>query len=80
MRTNISKFLKKTFYSNPPLIEHIFSNEKVTFKVLTRGMVSLEKDNLVVFYCVGASDIWADKSLRYRSDLIRWELTLDGIL
>ena len=54
-------------YSSPPLIKQPYYNENVT---------SVEGDNLVVFYHVGASQIWPDKRGGVLCDnvLIRGEL------
>ena len=39
---------------------------------LVRGMVSLEGENLVVFYCLSVSEIWPDNRMAFgRSVLIR---------
>ena len=47
-------------YSSPTLIDHP-SVIKLPYKTGITGVASLEGDNLVVFYYLGASKIWPDK-------------------
>jgi len=47
-----------TEYSSPPSYKAIpFCNEKMAFI----GGVSIERDNLIVFYYLSSSKIWPDK-------------------
>lgn len=53
----------------PPLVREPLLQLKSD---LVRGMVSLEGENLVVFYCLSVSEIWPDNRMAFdRSVLIR---------
>jgi len=66
MSISVTAFVPKQMlhHCSPPLIKPPPSAlKKICF--ITRGVASLEGDNLVVFYYLGASEIWPDKRVAF---------------